>query len=164
MRLMLAFLLVLASQGIAEATKQYITLDGARLLAKPQAFSASYGSLRRGQVVWAEPAQGGYLRVRVEKQEGQSLRATMGFVSKNALQKNRPRLGTSYVQSKDASAVEVAAATKGFNKQVEADYARDKKLDYGALDAALARSQGAGVGLEAFKQAGKLGEFAGGGR
>lgn len=154
-------ILFLAGGLHAEATKQYVTLDGARLLSKPQAFSSSYGTLKRGQTVWAEKAKGGYLKVQVIALAGQKLRKAEGYLHKQAIQKDRPKLTSKYTQSKDASAEEVAAATKGFNKQVEAQYAKDKKLDYAQLDKLITRTRVEDVEgtLSDFREKGRLGEY-----
>ena len=160
LRILLA---LLVTAGLhAEATKQYVTLDGARLLSKPQAFSTSYGTLKRGQTVYAEKAKGGYLKVLVIALEGQKLRKTEGYLQKQAIQKNRPRLTSKYTQSKDASAEEVAAATKGFNKQVEAQYKKDNAaLDYDQVTKLEERTliPDPQTSLKEFRKKGKLGEY-----
>jgi len=62
----------------------------------------------------------------------------------------------------DASAEEVAAATKGFNKQVEAEYKKkNAKLDYDQVNSLLERTafENPKENLEGFREKGKLGEF-----
>jgi hypothetical protein len=59
----------------------------------------------------------------------------------------------------------VAAATKGFNSQVEANYSKDNPaLDFKQLDRLEARTLFTDpvAGLEGFRKTGKLGEFSGG--
>ncbi len=159
---LLGLLLAVATAVSAEAIKQYITLDGTRLLAKPTAFGKTYGKLKKGTSVWTELGSGGYLKVRVEPGSGNALAQVTGYIHKNAVQKNRPRILAKGESSKDASAEEVAAATKGFNKQVEAEYAKgNATLDYPKLDTLIERSRVADPASsnESFRQSGKLGEF-----
>jgi uncharacterized protein YgiM (DUF1202 family) len=142
----------------AEAVKRYITLDGTRLLSKPMAFSKSLGTLKKGTMVMAEPARNGYYKVQV----GGGDDALVGYLSGRAMQENRPKIGATSSKSSDASAEEVAAATKGFNKQVEAEYKKgNAKLDYEGLDKLMDRTavQDPKESLEGFREKGKLGEF-----
>ncbi len=160
--LALAMLMALAAGARAEAVKRYITLDGTRLLSKPSAFSSNLGSLFKGQTVWCEPAPNGYFKVRVEKAPGQSLKNTLGFLHSRALQQSKPKIGAMARKSQDASAEEVAAATKGFNKQVEAQYKKDNaKLDYDLVTRLEARTkvEDPEGSLKGFRQKGQLGEF-----
>src|SRR5882757_9358660 len=114
-------LLCLALPGLlgADAVKRYVTLDGTRLLTKPAAFSKSLGTLHKGDSVMAEKAKNGYYKVKVTSG---NLSQVLGYLSSRALQENRPKIGVMASKGSDASAEEVAAATKGFNKQVEAEY------------------------------------------
>lgn len=160
--LILSLCLSLSGLVEAAAVKQYVTLDGTRLLAKPTAFGRSYGKLKKGTAVFTEPGPGGYLKARIESGSGNSLAQLTGYIHKNGVQKNSPRLSAKGGASKDASAEEVAAATKGFNKQVEAEYAKgNAQLDYGKLDTLIERSRVAdpAASNEGFRKDGKLGEF-----
>src|SRR3954471_177252 len=109
LRALILFLLALPSLASAEAVKRYVTLDGTRLLSKPAAFSKSLGSLKKGDAVMAEKASHGYYKVKV--QTGSHAQDS-GYLSGRALQENKPRIGV-VAKSHDASAEEVAAATKG---------------------------------------------------
>jgi hypothetical protein len=157
--------LLLTGSLRAAPVKLYVTLDGARLLAKPAAFSKSYGSLKLGQLVWAEHAGHGYYKVSVSSFETLGLKKGKGYLSGRALQEERPRIGSVARKSSDASAEEVAAATKGFNKQVEAQYKKDNaSLDYDLVSKLEERTRisDAQASLKDFREKGKLGEFAAG--
>lgn len=161
-KLLLACLLLTGSLH-ANPVKRYVTLDGTRLLAKPAAFSKSYGSLKLGQLVWAEPATRGYYKVTVPNAAQSGLKKSAGYLSGRALQENRPKIGAVARKSLDASAEEVAAATKGFNKQVEAQYKKDNSnLDYDQVTRLEQRTRINDVQtqLKDFREKGKLGEFA----
>lgn len=164
MRSPLALLLVLALSATLAAdsppSTQYVTLEGTRLLATPAAFGRSLAKLHKGQSLQAWPAKGGYVKVSL------SLGGVgkMGFVALRSLQDHRPKLGAGAVASGDASAQEVAAATKGFNSQVEAKLrSGDVKGGYARLDQGLARTGMADpvASLEGWRREGRLGEFQG---
>ena len=154
-------LLLFAIPGLlsADPVKRYITLNGTRLLSKPAAFSKSLGTLHKGDVVMAEKAQNGYYKVKVTQGD---LSSVSGYLSAKALQADKPRIGVMANKSGDASAEEVAAATKGFNKQVEAEYKKgNAKLDYDLVTKLEERTriENPRESLEGFRQNGKLGEF-----
>jgi hypothetical protein len=89
-----------------------------------------------------------------------------GYLPLRAVQKSRPKLTTAARKSSDASAEEVAAATKGFNEQVEAGLrGSGQNTGFERLDKALARTKFEDpMGqLEGFRKAGQLGEFKEGG-
>jgi len=153
-------LLFSASLSAAEATKQYVSLDGTRLLSKPAAFAKANGTLKKGTTVWADAAKSGYVKVKVE---GGSLDGKTGYLSVRALQKSKPKLLSSAKKSGDASAQEVAAATKGFSKQVEADLRKEGGSGdgYDKLDQLIARTavEDPASATETFREEGQLGEF-----
>jgi hypothetical protein len=156
-----AFALILSASLHAEATKQYVSLDGTRLLSKPAAFAKANATLKKGTVVWADAAKNGYVKVKVEATDA------TGYLNVRALQGSKPKLTASAKKSGDASAEEVAAATKGFNKQVEADLRKDGKSEggYDKLDKLIERSkvEDPQTGGEGFREKGQLGEFKKGG-
>jgi len=140
-----------------QATRQFLSLD-ARLLAKPAAFAKSLGNLKKGMAVWAQTPKKGYVQVRVDLGED----SKTGYLPMRALQRSKPSLMASTRRSSDASSEEVAAATKGFNKQIEAGLReKDTKGGYVKLDKALERSamEDARSSTEPFREKGKLGEF-----
>jgi hypothetical protein len=166
-RLLLACCLLsgifLSTQLQADPVKRYVTLDGTRLLSKPAAFSKSYGSLRMGQAVMAEKGPNGYYKVSILNAENLHLKKSTGYLSARALQEDRPKIGSGARASSDASAEEVAAATKGFNKQIEADYGKqNSKLDYDLVSKLESRTQMSDPqnSLASFREKGKLGEYA----
>lgn len=162
MRALLFVCLALPGLLSADAVKRYVTLDGTRLLSKPAAFSKSYGTLKKGQAVMAEKAPSGYYKVKLILRDGEEREHSIGYLSSRALQENRPKIGSSAAKSQDASAEEVAAATKGFNKQVEAEYKKgNAKLDYDLVTKLEDRTrfEKPRESLEEFREKGKLGEF-----
>lgn len=166
MRWILSLCLALAATALAAKDgpppKQYVNTDGTRLLAKPAAFAKAKAKLAKGQAVTLVEAKAGYVKVSLSK-DGEAL---SGWLAKRALVKDKPKLSAKATRSKDASAEEVAAATKGFNKQVEAGLREnDKAGAYAKLDSGLARSEfkDPDSALEGFRQKGKLGEFKEGG-
>ena len=161
MKKLLLLSLLAAGSLHAEAVKRYITLDGTRLLSKPAAFSKSYGTLSKGAMVLDEKAANGYYKVKVSDPEG--LKKDTGYISGRALQEKRPKIGSTARKSGDASAEEVAAATKGFNKQVEAQYKKDNaSLDYDQVSRLEERTRISDpqAQLKSFRENGQLGEFA----
>lgn len=142
---------------------RYVELGGTRLLATPSAFGRTLAKLPRGAVLRAWPAGIAYLRVSVTV--GGSVR--QGYVALRSLAEHRPRLSADAHASTDASATEMAAATKGFNQQIENDRrAKDTTGGYKRLDIGLARTGFAHplAETEAFRRDGGLGEFKAGGQ
>lgn len=142
-------------------TNQYVSAD-TRLLARPSAFGKSVRTLKKGTLVKAEKPRNGYIKVSVPMGE----QSVTGYLPVRAVQKSRPKLTTAARKSRDASAEEVAAATKGFNEQVEADLrGSGQNTGFERLDKALKRTKVEDpMGqLEGFRKAGQLGEFKEGG-
>ena len=143
-------------------TSRYVTLDSTRLLAKPSAFGKTLAKLKRGQMVTVYATKNGYSKVNVSLDSGDK----MGFLSVHSIQDHKPKMTAAVHASGDASAAEVAAATKGFNKQIETDLrAKDTKGGYKRLDEALGRTgfdDPQGI-LANFREQGKLGEYKEGG-
>lgn len=158
--LLLSLPLAAPLRAADEPTKQYLSLD-ARLLAKPAAFAKSLGSLKKGMAVMAEKPKNGYVKVSVALGEDKKT----GYLPQRALQKTKPKLVASTRKTGDASSEEVAAATKGFNKQVEAGLREKDSSGYDKLDKGLERSAVAEPreSTESFRLKGDLGEFKEGG-
>lgn len=161
----LIVLMALALSGSLDAAskmeKKYVARSGIRLLSSPSSFSKTVAKLDAGQLVLANSqSTKGYHAVMVKggKSDGKK-----GYLSRMALQPSRPRIVYSTKRSQDASAEEVAAATKGFNKQVEAKYRKgNAKLDYDQLDRLIERSDENtdSKSHQTFRKEGKLGEYA----
>ena len=142
---------------------RYVELDGTRLLATPSAFGRTLAKLPKGTVLRAWPAGIAYLRVSVSVGGA----AKQGYIALRSLSERRPRLTANAHASADASAQEMAAATKGFNQQIEDDRrAKDTTGGYKRLDIGLARTRFDHplAETEAFRREGGLGEFKEGGR
>jgi hypothetical protein len=140
---------------------RYVMLDGTRLLAKPAAFGKTLAKLAKGTLVQCTPAKPGYLKVSLTV--GGSPKT--GFIPTRSLQDHRPKLVAGARSSTDASATEMAAATKGFNQQIEDDLrAKDTTGGYKRLDEGLARTSVSDplASGASFRKAGGLGEFKGG--
>jgi hypothetical protein len=162
--LLLGVALVLAQAAAPwrlDAAKEvrYVSVTDTRLLARPMAFSPALATLDAGDAVTVLGQSGNYLQVEV--------RGRTGFLPARAVQADRPAIGYSRRRTTDASSEEIAAATKGFSSEVEAEYRRDNpRLDYGLLDRLEARSgyRDPIAELAAFRREGKLGEHAEGRR
>ncbi|HTB34663.1 MAG TPA: hypothetical protein VK842_07350 [bacterium] len=159
----LAACLCLLSAAHADDTAQrrYVCVDGTRLLSRPAAFSKSLARLRKGQSLAASAPSRGYVHVSVDLASG----TVTGYIPARALQDSRPKLDAGATASSDASAQEVAAATKGFNRQIEANLrASDTKGGYLKLDQALGRTGFSDpvAGLADWRSQGRIGEFQGG--
>jgi len=158
-RISLVLTFVLATIAVsARAAKQpelqYVSVANTRLLSKPAAFSSTLATLDAGEAVEVISQSGSYVQV---KARGQT-----GWIGARSLLTERPKIGYSGKKSTDASAEEVAAATKGFNTEVEAEYKRNNpKLDYEQLDRLEARTtvRDPGKDLEKFRKEGQIGEF-----
>jgi hypothetical protein len=138
-------------------TNQYITLDGTKLLSKPQAFAKAVKTLKKGMLVKVEKPKNGYVKATLPMGED----TVSGYLPVRAIQSKKPSMTASAKKSGDASAEEVAAATKGFNKQVEAELRSSQGGGYEKLDQAVARTamEDPGTQLEGFREKGQLGEF-----
>jgi hypothetical protein len=159
----LALALAAPLRATDDGVVRYVVLDSTRLLASPAAFSKTLAKLAKGQALRAWPARTGYLKVSVMVGDAPKT----GFVALRSLMDHRPRLTSNASASTDASAHEMAAATKGFNQQIEDDRrAKDTAGGYARLDLGLARTTMADplAETEAFRRAGSLGEFKEGGR
>lgn len=158
-----ALLLAWPLHAEVKTVNRYVSADQTRLLSKPTAFAKLVKTLKKGMLVKAEPAHNGYYKVSVPLGDA----TVSGYLALRALQTSRPSLNASAHKSSDASAEEVAAATKGFNKQIEAGLRADSKDDgFAKLDTALARTkvEDPMTSLEGFRKDGKLGEFKEGGQ
>ncbi len=155
-----ALLVVLAAPPRLDAEKskdvRFVSVAATRLLAKPMAFSATVARLDAGEAVTVVAESAGYLQVEAD---GKS-----GWIPALSVQKEKPAIGYSARKNTDTSAEEVAAATKGFNSDVEEEYSKQNpKLDYHQLDRLEGRTaiKDPVTTLERFRKEGKLGEFAG---
>lgn len=154
----LAATLALAAASVpAKGTKdtRFVSVGKTRLLSKPMAFSPAVATLDAGDAVQVLAEKGGYLQVDVG--------GRTGWIPARAVQKTKPAIGYSAEKTSDTSSEEIAAATKGFNSAVEAEYAgAHPEARYDLLDQLEKRTAVADpvASLEAFRREGKLGEFA----
>ncbi len=160
--IILGLVLALPLAAADETTNQYISADGTRLLSKPQAFAKAVKTLKKGTLVKVGKPKAGYVKATVPLGED----TVNGYLPLRAIQKSKPSLTAKARKSSDASSEEVAAATKGFNKQIEADLRKGEGAGgYERLDTVLERTKVTDPvgGLEKFREEGKLGEFKEGG-
>lgn len=154
----LAVTLALAAVSVpAKGTKdtRFVSVGKTRLLSKPMAFSPAVATLDAGDAVQVLAEKGGYLQV--------DAGGTTGWIPARAVQKTKPAIGYSAEKTSDTSSEEIAAATKGFNSAVEAEYAdAHPEARYDLLDQLEKRTAVADpvASLESFRREGKLGEFA----
>lgn len=133
---------------------RYVSVSGTRLLSRHSAFSRTIDKLEAGTQVTVIKKYGSYLKVKTTD--------TQGWIAAHSVQTKKPRIGYSDKKTSDTSSEEVAAATKGFNSDVEGQYKKDNpKLDYDQLDKLEARTAVADPlkDLVDFREKGKLGEF-----
>jgi hypothetical protein len=160
MRSLILCTLVLLAGALAadELKSQYITLDNTKLLAKPAAFSKTMKTLKKGMLVKVGKAKNGYVQATLPMGDD----SVTGYLPVRALQDKRPSMTANAKKSGDASAEEVAAATKGFNKQIESDMRASSTGDgYKRLDKAIERTtvEDPAGQTETFREKGKIGEF-----
>ncbi len=145
---------LMAAPGLRAAERSFVQVDGTRLLQRDFAFSRTLARLKAGQEVRVLQTRGDYDLVLAGSRRG--------WIPLMALKGHRPQIGYSSQAGGQASTEEVAAATKGFNSDVEAEYkARNPSLDYSQLDRleALTRFADPLDELRGFRRSGRLGEF-----
>lgn len=142
----------------ADKVIRYISLSQTRLLSQASAFSKTLARLEARTAVEVLSQKGAYYQVKAGPAKG--------WIPVHALQASLPRIGYNTRRSSDTSAEEVAAATKGFNSDIEAQYGQNNPaLDYKMLDRLEARTAVADPlnNLAGFRRQGRIGEFAPGG-
>lgn len=142
------------NQANTKPDVRYISVSGTRLLSRHSAFSKTIDRLDAGTQVTVIKKYGSYLKVKTSDSQG--------WIAARSVQTKKPKIGYSDKKTSDTSSEEVAAATKGFNSDVEGQYKKDNpKLDYDGLDKIEARTTVADPvkDLADFREKGKLGEF-----
>jgi uncharacterized protein YgiM (DUF1202 family) len=134
-RFFIAVLLVLAAGAAfaADATQLSVTVKETQILDKPSALGKVLGLLAYGEKVTVldQPAGASKAWLRVKSSDGK----LQGWVRSSALTKKEISMSAgTQTASQSASSADVAAAGKGFNKEVEAQYSKDQKLDYTWVD------------------------------
>lgn len=152
---MLALLFVLAVAGVALAATMSVQVQNGRLLDRPNFFGKALATLSYGESLQTMSKQGAW--VRVSRANGQQ-----GWVHDSALTSKRIVLKGGSQARVAASQEEMALAGKGFNKQVEARYRSQGRLDYATVDRMEKSNNFNQAQLEAFL--GKVGLPKGGAR
>jgi hypothetical protein len=132
-----AFLLIMlalaAGSAFAADSAQSVTIKEAQILATPSALGKLVGVLAYGDKVTVldQPANAPKGWLKVKSSDGK----LQGWIRSSALTKKDIAMSAgSQTASQTASSGDVAAAGKGFNKEVEAQYQQDQKLDYTWVD------------------------------
>ena len=131
-----AMLLYAAAAGTTFAADQKqmsVTVKETQILATPSALGKLVGALVYGDrvTVLDQPADAPKGWLKVKSSNGK----LEGWVRSSALTKKEIAMSAgSQTASQSASSGDVALAGKGFNKDVEAQYKQDQKLDYTWVD------------------------------
>jgi len=121
---------------------------------EPTYFSPVVSLLKAGENLTQVAAESGWIKVKTAA-------GVEGWLHSSAVQKKKWRLAAvdRSLQAR-ASAEEVALAGKGFNKQVEAEYASRRGVSFDAVNRML-QIKVTLQEIEQFMKAGRLGEFGG---
>jgi uncharacterized protein YgiM (DUF1202 family) len=121
-----AFLLIGAVLAFAQDKAQMtVTVKETQIRATPSYLGKILGKLSYGANVQVLATQSGWVKVALPTGKGE------GWVNLSALKEYKGDLkagGENVAQSADSKAV--SAAGKGFTKEIEEQYQKDKKLDY----------------------------------
>jgi hypothetical protein len=124
-----ALLLVAGAAFAADSAQLSVTVKETQILATPSALGTIVGVLAYGDKVTVldQPANARKGWLKVKSSDG----TLQGWIRAADLTKRAVAMSAgSQAASQTASSGDVAAAGKGFNKEVEAQYSQDQKLDY----------------------------------
>src|SRR3954469_1789378 len=128
-----SFLASSVSADTARKDVRYVSVSDTRLLARASAFAPTVARLKAGSAVAVTAKSAAYLKV--------TAGGKTGWIPLRAVRTTRPRIGYSATKGSDATSEEVAAATKGFNSEIEGQHKKDNpQLDYVRLDKLEART------------------------
>jgi len=153
--LSLVFCALLIFFAILFAETLIIKIQTTNLRSEPKFYGQTVLVLRSGESVEKLTAQGGWIQVKTAG--GQ-----VGWIHASAVETKKFNLFAADKGLKtQASASEVALASKGFNKQVEESYrAKHGELNFAWVDRML-KLKISPAEIERFLKTGKLGEFGG---
>jgi hypothetical protein len=129
----LAVCLLLTAGALFAASKQMsVTVKVARVLATPSYLGKLLGTLSYGDRVTLldQPADAPKGWLKIAGPDGK----LQGWVNATALTEKEIKVNAGSDVEQKASSGDVAAAGKGFNSDVEAQYKQDQKLDYTWVD------------------------------
>lgn len=139
--LALAALAALPAAAIAATVTVLVQETAVRK--KPQFYAPSAATARLGQTFEAEGPENGWYKT------------SRGYIHGSAVTAKKVKVGGDSVGG-GASAEEVTLAGKGFNAQVEKQYAKDGKGDFGAVDSMERRGYGEETVLQFMREGGLL--------
>jgi uncharacterized protein YgiM (DUF1202 family) len=121
---------LVVAAATAGAEQMSVAVKTASLRDRPSFTGKIVGTLAYTDRVTVEETRGDWLRV------SYAPKSVQGWVTKASLQTQAIALASgSAAAGTTASSGEVALAGKGFSEEVEAEYRKDTKLDYAAVDA-----------------------------
>ena len=143
--------LLLAAAAFA-ATTLTVQVQSTRLRETPKQWGASLATLNAGTKLTESKRQGDWVFVTTPS-------GKTGWVHASAVTSRNVALTSSGGNvSSGTSSKDVSMADKGFNPQVEAEYAKTRNVDFAAVDGMLAITV-TDEELEAFLKAGKLADW-----
>ena len=151
--------LLLAAAGLLGAAAAdnfvFVVLNTAAVQEKPPYFSKKIADVKEGDRLQLTGTQGVFGAVVLP--DGRT-----GYVQQTAIMTREKNRDWSKVLGRPDSARDTYAAGKGFGPEVEAQYKKDTKLDFGPVDRMIAKPayNDPAAQLEPFRREGKLGEFA----
>lgn len=149
--LMVIFLLIIL--GFSATEFLVVKVQTTALRAEPKFFAQVKSMLKFGDQLEKLDFKEGWFQVK-------TLNAVSGWVHSSAVQPRPSKLAMLAQEPKaQATASEVALASKGFNRQVEASYRqRHPEIDYTWVDRMLSFKTGQAA-IEKFLREGRLGEW-----
>ena len=154
------WLLVLPLLGLGAALADdyvFVALNQATVQDQPAYFSTKLADVKEGDRLRLTQLSNGWAAVVLT--DGRA-----GFIRETAVRTKAQNRDWSRVMGQPDSARDTYAAGKGFSPEVEEQYKKDTKLDYGPVDRMIAKPSYPHPldQLKKFREEGGLGEFAGG--
>lgn len=140
------FLALLAAAGLpaaALAASVTVLVQETAVRQKPRFYAPAAATARLGQSFEAEGPENGWFKT------------SRGYIHASAVTAKKVKVGGDKVGG-GASAEEVTLAGKGFNAQVEKQYAKEGKGDFAAVDAMERRGYGEAAVLQFLREGGLL--------
>ncbi len=146
-----AFFLFLMAVSWIMADNMYITVEKAKLLDKPNLFGKQLGQLKYGDKVNVQNHEGAFFQCQYQ--------GKTAYIHQSALTKKEIKL-TADTKERHAGD-DVAAATKGFDEQVEKSYQQSGDLRFDRVDLIEKEALKTDFSSQGtnFRKIGKLGEF-----
>lgn len=139
----IALLALAALPAAALAATVTVLVQETAVRKKPQFYAPSAATARLGQAFDAEGPENGWFKT------------SKGYIHASAVTSKKVKVGGDKVGG-GASAEEVTLAGKGFNAQVEKQYAKEGKGDFSGVDAMERRGYGEETVLQFMREGGLL--------